>query len=357
MAKNKLNFNLSDTRNLAMLSILIGLLFVIFPVGLISGIAFIIGLVGIAFGAFHIYGYFTSKGDNENYPSRLALGLIFTSVGLYFAINPNFIARISSFIFGLAILVSSAFLVQYAMDLKKADYKLWNYTLIIACVCMILGVLVLADIFGKDPGRTTFIGASLIVAGLAQIASDIMLSRTGFDKSKIKAPAKQLDSSIISDTFDDVKNTISEAVDKVSEKKNEVVEDAKENVKEAVEKVEEKAETIKEEVKKEAKVAKENTEKAVKDTKEAVVKEAEELKEDTQKAAKNAKEAVEKKAEEVKEETQKATKTAKETVEKKAEEAKEETKKAASNTKKAAEKKTEEVKEEVKKATSKSSEK
>lgn len=292
---NKIDFKLSDTKNLAMLSILVGLLFLIFPVGLLTGVTFVIGLIGLAFGAFHIYGYFSNSKSNADYPSRLALGLIFATIGIYFVLKPNFIMIVTSFVFGLVVLVFSYFLVQYAMDLKKADYKHWRYTLIAAAVCIIFGILILVDVFPTEKGRMMFIGASLVVVGLAQTVSDIMLNRTGFDKSKIKK-AQTIDSSIITNTFDGVKNTITEAVDKVNEKKEDIAEEVKETVEEVKGEAEDKAEEVKKEAEKVVKEVKEDTKKAAK-----------EVKEESKKVADDTKKAAEKKVEKVKEEIKKTS--------------------------------------------------
>lgn len=300
MAKKKLDFNLSDTKNLALLCVLVGLVFIIFPVGLITGFTFVVGLVALAFGAFHIYGYFSNEKSNVDYPSRLALGLIFAAIGLYFMINSGFIVGISNFIFGLVVLVFSFFLVQYSLDLERVGYKHWLYSLIAACVCTLLGILVLIDIFPTEAGRMTFIGISLIATGLAQMLSDMMLNRTGFDKSKVKKVDAQLDSSIFMNTFDGVKNTITEVVEKANEKK----EDISSEINELADEVKEKVEEIKSD-------AKDATEE-VKEEAEEVTDDAKKIAEAVQDKAKEAKADIKEKAEDVKADVKKtATKASK----------------------------------------------
>lgn len=258
-------FNLSDPKNAALLAIAAGVLFILFPDGLLTTLIYLLGLVGICFGAYHIVGYFTKKDKEQEIKSRLAIGLMFASLGLYFVLNPGYIIGISNFLFGLVILAFSFFLVQYALDLKDAGFKLWLYTLIAAIVCVIFAVLVLSNVFITMASRVAFIGVVLLVSGAAQLLSDILLNRSGFDRSKVKQNEVKVDASLFTSTFDGVKNTLNEVVEKVNEKQEEIAKQAEESKDDLVEEAKE----VKEEIAEQAEEVKEDLTEAAEELKEA----------------------------------------------------------------------------------------
>ncbi len=233
------NFNFSDPKNLALLACVLGILFVIFPTGLLTALMWVIGLVAVVFGLFHVIGYFTNDGHEIG--NRLVIGLSFTAAGLYFIINSALLQNMASTIFGIVIILFSFYLVQYAFELKKADFKNWSLVLVAACVLAVLAVILLFHVFGASvKARMIFTGISLIIAGLAQVFCDLLLNRAGFDREKVKKDGIVINEQLFTSTFEGVKNTINEVVEKVNEKQAEV-EEATEEVAEATTEVEETA--------------------------------------------------------------------------------------------------------------------
>ncbi len=286
-------FNLSDPKNMALIAIAVGVLFLIFPNGLLTTLIYVLGLVGICFGAYHIYAYFAKKDAVSEVKSRLAIGLMFAALGLYFVLNPGYIIDISNFLFGLVILAFAFFLVQYALDLKDAGFKLWLYILAAAVVCVVMATLVLTDVFRAQASRIAFTGVALLVAGASQLLSDVLLNRTGFDRSKVKQNEVKVDASLFTSTLDGVKNTITEVVEKVNEKQEEVAAAAKEKKSEAVEVVsehKEKAADLAGEVKEWFAEAAEEAKDAAAEVKENLEDAAEEVKEDLAAAVEEVKE-------------------------------------------------------------------
>lgn len=245
---NKDRFNLSDPKNIALLAILLGILFIVFPSTLLTALIYILGLVGISFGAYHIYSYFAGKKEEE-VSSQLAIGLMFAALGLYFMVFPHYIISVSNFFFGLIILAYSFFLVQYAMDLKKAEFKLWYIILGAAVVCAVLAIFILSNMLNSTSGHIVLIGIAFVVCGISQLLSDVLLNRAGFDRSKVKQNEVKVDASLFTSTFEGVKSTIGEVAEKLNEKQEEVVKEEKEDIAEAGEAIKEDLKEIHNEVK------------------------------------------------------------------------------------------------------------
>lgn len=245
---NKDRFNLSNPKNIALLAVLLGILFIVFPSTLLTALIYILGLVGISFGAYHIYSYFSDKKDTE-VSSQLAIGLMFAALGLYFMVFPHYIISVSNFFFGLVILAYSFFLVQYAMDLRKAEFKFWYIILGSAVICTVLATFILSNMLNSTSGHIALIGIAFVVCGISQLLSDVLLNRAGFDRSKVKQHDVKVDASLFTSTFEGVKSTIGEVAEKLNEKQEEVVKEVKKDLAEAKEDLTEASKEIKEDLK------------------------------------------------------------------------------------------------------------
>lgn len=317
------NFKL-DSRNLPILGMALGLLFVLFPVGLLKVVVYAVALVSLLFSAFHFYEYFVNNKNDGEYENRLMIALIFLSIGVYLFVNPSLIISLANLIIGALLLVYSFMQLETALNLMKQKYTYWIYSLVIACITLIFGLVILIGL-GNPSTLFTLIGVALLIVGATNIVGEVLLAKSGFDKNKIRKLNPKLDASVFVNTFDGVKKTINEAVELVNEKKEEL----KEEVNTVKEEISDRAEEMKAAAEKKAEEIKKETVKKA----EEIKKEAEEEKKETVKKAEEIKKENEKQAEEAKKEASKKVEKAAEKVEKKAEEVKKDAKDAKKSSK------------------------
>ncbi len=152
---------------LSALCVLLGLFFIIWPEGINNVISYIIGGVIILVGVLDISRFLMSGGSPEGVgPVGIVRGIIFSAVGLFLILKPDFVFRVISFMFGIYMLASGSLSLYDAMRIRKHNNGAgWQATCIMASVTIIIGLVMLFAPFTQY----VVLGVMLVVSGVTNL--------------------------------------------------------------------------------------------------------------------------------------------------------------------------------------------
>jgi len=161
--------------------LLIGGILLIFQAdATIKSISYIIGAILLLIGLVGVIGFLKDQ-DNS---MLLVYGIVSIVSAILLILNPEFIATIIPFIIGILIIISSAFKLQKAIDLKNFGVSLTT-PIIIAILEMICGLLIVFNPFGTVITIVKLVGIFLSVYALLDIINILNL-KSQTKKTRIK---------------------------------------------------------------------------------------------------------------------------------------------------------------------------
>ena len=125
----------------------LGLLLIFQSEATIVTISYVIGGVLVALGVLAVIKFI--QGTNKEGKSELDIvyGIVTVILGVLIIKNPEAIASIIPLILGVAIIISSATKLQYAIELKANNNKLWKVTMIVSIISTLCGVILIFNPF------------------------------------------------------------------------------------------------------------------------------------------------------------------------------------------------------------------
>ena len=166
---------------MAILTILLGMILVIWPASSTMFICLVAGWLLLLGGILSVVVYFSYQETGPN--SSLFLGLIAAALGLWIVIRPSAIVQFISVLFGIVLLLHGFMDIQDSVELKRSSYSNWWIFIIFSVVTVILGVFVIWAPITSASVMTVFSGISLLFDGITEL---ILVYR-------VSKAAKQLD--------------------------------------------------------------------------------------------------------------------------------------------------------------------
>lgn len=149
----------------SLITLILGILFIIWPDAMMQAVAYIIGGFLIIRGTYNIMVYFM---DNNVYSNLLLSGVISTLVGIVaLVMGPN-IANVFRIVVGVFLIYESLVHLNNAIKLHHAGVNLWRVVAVFALVILVLGIFV---VFNET---AAVIGWAMVIAGLIGVAGDLM---------------------------------------------------------------------------------------------------------------------------------------------------------------------------------------
>lgn len=154
----------------AMVLIILGILFVIWPDTMVKILAYIVGAFFIIKGSYAVANYYMQKGQQDFFSNSLFSGVIFILIGIAALIIGEDIARIFRVIIGIIIIYESLVRINTASKLYSVGVATWRYILVLALVMLVLGIFITFS----DGAIVSLIGAIMIVTGIVGLVGDVM---------------------------------------------------------------------------------------------------------------------------------------------------------------------------------------
>ena len=162
----------------AVVTVVLGLLLVLFPAAALTSVSYVLGGIAIAMGVIRTVRYFK---QDHTYPylfqSDLVVGLLSVGFGIFMVSQPVTVLSILPHIFGVLMVGCGIGGILRAVDAKKAGFASWGVLLALAIVSIVLGWLIMANPFGVMETAVIIIGASLIYQGVTDIATTLMVGK------------------------------------------------------------------------------------------------------------------------------------------------------------------------------------
>ena len=162
----------------SVLSILLGLVLLLFPTITIQVVCYMLGGLAIVYGIGRVIRYIR---QGEAYPELfrgdLMIGLFLIVIGLFIVFRIEFVAGFIPVIFGIALLASGIGEVQRSMDAKRAGYERWLFIMVLASLTIVFGLVLVLNPFASAQVAVAVIGASLIYDGISDVVTILLVGK------------------------------------------------------------------------------------------------------------------------------------------------------------------------------------
>ena len=167
-----------------------GIIFLAFPGTSAVTICYIFAGAICLWGAFRILSYFRMSRLSIFGSYGLVQGAALLMVGTFIFIKPQFLASVLVSVIGIVMIADGFLKLQHSVDLLRIKSPKWIILLGLAVVMIIAGVVVLFNPFKTAEVLMRFAGIVLIIEGVTDLASVILISR------RIKAIKKAMEEDV-----------------------------------------------------------------------------------------------------------------------------------------------------------------
>lgn len=137
---------------------------------IMSMIAYILGAVFILLGIIKVINYVQTKSKSDLYNYELIYGIMAVIIGIVIMVYSSTISKIFGIIIGMWIVYSSVVRASSALKLKQIKSNIWIYSLVIAVIMLICGLVVIFNT-GAIPAT---IGAIMITYAILDIIENVI---------------------------------------------------------------------------------------------------------------------------------------------------------------------------------------
>ena len=179
----------NDLRNflfLALVTIVLGLSLIIWREQAIKIICLAAGILMIAYGVYEIIRYFS--GSNQDIFRRgIVSGVLTAGFGLICILDPVQVGNLIGVLIGVGLLVDALFKLQCGLNMIRLKFKYGWLVTLLGGIALVMAVLIIC--FPKMD--LLWPGIMLLIDGIADIVTLIMLRRYQNGKDIVTAPAPE----------------------------------------------------------------------------------------------------------------------------------------------------------------------
>lgn len=154
----------------------LGLFLFFRPEGTINLISSIIGILLLINGGITLINYFRNEAYSS-YKIELIYGIIAVIAGFVLILNPEAIVSVLPFILGIYFVISGAFKLKYAFDIKNSRKEAPIFSLIVSVLMIICGILFVINPFGGAIAITQAIGIFLSIYAVLDIINYLCIRK------------------------------------------------------------------------------------------------------------------------------------------------------------------------------------
>lgn len=158
------------------LTIVLGIIMLVNPVGATVTICRIIGIVLICAGALTTVVYFLAAGLGFG-SGALVSGIIELAFGIWITARPSSFVTLFGIILGCFIVLHGVNTFQNALETKRVGYERWWIMLCLAILTVVLGVLTVFLPMGTTAAAMIIVGIFLIIDGVCNLFVSIKVSK------------------------------------------------------------------------------------------------------------------------------------------------------------------------------------
>lgn len=163
-------------------TMLLGILLVMFPNDSLNILANVIGIGLIAMGGFFIIDYVKGSRLEKITSISFVLGSIFIGTGIFFIVAHAKLLSFIMVIIGIIFLIKGLCKVQLAMNVRGV-LDSWKYNLIVGCLTLTIGMILVLNPSKSVEAFLRIMGIFIILGSFADLAESIWIIK---DLDKVK---------------------------------------------------------------------------------------------------------------------------------------------------------------------------
>ena len=162
---------------IAIVFILLGTVLVINPLGTTRTICYSIGSIILGAGIVFIIIYLVSDYKDNIKKNKLVIGIVLTIIGILFFVLYRLVVSVIPTVIGVLIFINGLTKLQTALDARRInkDKSLWM--IIMAVVVILVGAFAIINPFGVSGLVLRVLGIILMISGITDLVSFIILNK------------------------------------------------------------------------------------------------------------------------------------------------------------------------------------
>ena len=162
----------------ALVTIILGVVLVVWPDRSVSMICAILGGALLLCGLLYVIGWFAGKRRQSKSVFMIIPGVILAGLGVWLMTSSSTVIALIQYVFGAVVLFHGILDLQAALALLTQRMNKWWIDLLLALLTLGLGLLILANPFGTFAAQVVLIGITLIYDGVSDLWLIGRLSRS-----------------------------------------------------------------------------------------------------------------------------------------------------------------------------------
>lgn len=154
---------------MAVISLIIGVIMVIFPQRTMSVICYVIAGAILLYGVIDIISYFTSKSYEGNFSLTLLRGVVASVIGIIIFIRPSYLSTFIPIVLGILLIIDGITSIQKSVFLKNNNVYFWHISMIESILTLALGIFVLINPLSAQNAIIICLGISFIWYGITSV--------------------------------------------------------------------------------------------------------------------------------------------------------------------------------------------
>lgn len=153
----------------AILSIIFGIVLLLYPQMTTNAICYALGVVLVICAVFHIFLYFKFKNKNHLGTLNLLVAIITGVLGIWVISNPKTVIQMIPIIFGVILIIEGIVDIKQSFELKNLFYENWWIAIMLALINMGFAALIVMEPFQNAKAIAIINGISFIYNGISCI--------------------------------------------------------------------------------------------------------------------------------------------------------------------------------------------
>lgn len=154
---------------MAVISLILGVIMVIFPQKTMSVICYVIAGAILLYGVIDIISYFTSKSYEGNFSLTLLRGVVASVIGIIIFIRPSYLSTFIPIVLGILLIIDGITSIQKSVFLKNNNVYFWHINMIESILTLALGIFVLINPLSAQNAIIICLGISFIWYGITSV--------------------------------------------------------------------------------------------------------------------------------------------------------------------------------------------
>lgn len=158
---------------ISLAELVVGIMLLIEPEGVTSGIIAGIGVVLMLLGVISAIKYFRTEAEDAAKSQLLVKGLVMLLSGAFCALRSDWFITtfpVLTALYGVVILVIGLFKLEETVDMLRLKREKWYFAALSAVISLVCGALIITKPFATAQMLWTFIGISFIVEAVFDVA-------------------------------------------------------------------------------------------------------------------------------------------------------------------------------------------